>query len=207
MRGDNGDWRDELLTGFGSPPRARGQLFSLRCYCETRRFTPTCAGTTSSSAGRTTESTVHPHVRGDNSSTRRQRSRPSGSPPRARGQHAHVAGHLAQFRFTPTCAGIAKRDPDPRSTRTVHPHMRGDSASSVYSICRRNGSPPRARGQRDRFLRRRRDQRFTPTCAGTTDRIVLSWQSPTVHPHVRGDNHHALALPLPPCGSPPPARG
>ncbi len=51
---------------------------------------------------------------------------------------------------------------------TVHPHVRGDNAPKSGNKPGKDGSPPRAWGQRRMLLVHDKRCRFTPTCVGTT---------------------------------------
>ena len=95
VRGDNVRVSLAINSVLGSPPRAWGQYSAPRFLESQIRFTPTCVGTISpcfiSASGRS----VHPHVRGDNPTTRRHLASNSGSPPRAWGQ-SHNAKAFSQ---------------------------------------------------------------------------------------------------------------
>ena len=65
---------------------------------------------------------------------------------------------------------------------------RGDNDYSGRAANRRDGSPPRAWGQRDQPRSIGERARFTPTRVGTTwGSRIRCWPWP-VHPHARGDN-------------------
>ncbi len=168
VRGDNSG-SDAAIGGIsGSPPRAWGQRRSgTRYRCRTR-FTPTCVGTTLSTAPIRLSTAVHPHVRGDNGLPAQSPPVAAGSPPRAWGQRVHHHTAKPAGRFTPTCVGTT-----PALALT---------APRIY------GSPPRAWGQHTPLNVLVLPHRFTPTCVGTT--LARGWQrlGSAVHPHVRGDN-------------------
>jgi len=50
------------------------------------------------------------------------------------------------------------------------------------------GSPPRAWGRRGQLVAEIVEERFTPTCVGTTQVPGFRAGGWTVHPHVRGDD-------------------
>ena len=89
------------------------------------RFTPTCVGTAFLRAARRRGDSVHPHVRGDGPSERSTTARARGSPPRAWGRPPGSRPSWRRRRFTPTCVGTARVRTTGRTTRPVHPHMRG----------------------------------------------------------------------------------
>src|SRR5690625_2538561 len=51
-----------------------------------------------------------------------------------------------------------------------------------------SGTPPRAWGQRTQQWLERMEERYTPTCVGTTSGSCPHQCRGAVHPHVRGDN-------------------
>ena len=129
VRGDDGSTPE---TGdrrtSGSPPRAWGRPPDAIRQARSRRFTPTCVGTTAPTCARGSPTPVHPHVRGDDSMATSSDSTSRGSPPRAWGR---------------------PRWPARRSgCSTVHPHVRGDDALRARPCVVPSGSPPRAWGRR-----------------------------------------------------------
>ena len=89
----------------------------------------------------------------------------------------------------------------------VHPHARGDNAHRCRQELRRNGSPPRAWGQRYDESSMKRSPRFTPTRVGTTPTSLASKPDLPVHPHARGDNYVVEHRGSGHAGSPPRAWG
>src|SRR5690606_20762879 len=113
-------------------------------------------------------SSVHPHVRGDNDPATTSPSRPSGSPPRAWGQHSGACGGDSSRRFTPTCVGTTVTSGSHGLRTPVHPHVRGDNGDVRIARAANAGSPPRAWGQLSLRVGELHALRFTPTCVGTT---------------------------------------
>ena len=168
MCGDNWFSLDFLGLGRGSPPRVWGQL-ALGCCDRYRiRFTPTCVGTTR----------VLPH----------KQTTVGGSPPRVWGQHAARPLANCGSRFTPTCVGTTAFRPCLMTIVAVHPHVCGDNGFPPSTVIGYLGSPPRVWGQLDQLLLSILNDRFTPTCVGTTQRFVIAIFGVAVHPHVCGDN-------------------
>jgi hypothetical protein len=95
----------------------------------------------------------------------------------------------------------------PRSTKAVHPHVRGDDATCKSSAGMFVGSPPRAWGRRICTRSCGSMPRFTPTCVGTTACRGLWLALVAVHPHVRGDDWAGVTYYLFTGGSPPRAWG
>ncbi len=130
---------------------------------------------------------VHPHVRGDRSSSLAICCICPGSPPRAWGQ-------------------VNRRSCE-RSRSTVHPHVRGDRMLVQFGLNGEDGSPPRAWGQAPTRPPLLLAPRFTPTCVGTGISPPSLWQKNSVHPHVRGDRPRRFARRWGLAGSPPRAWG
>ena len=104
-RGDNAQHRQRGFGQHGSPPRAWGQCLSVQRSKDGWRFTPTGVGTILFRKWCSTPETVHPHGRGDNTSTECGASIGYGSPPRAWGQCPDVPRTAYRSRFTPTGVG------------------------------------------------------------------------------------------------------
>src|SRR5690606_41962822 len=71
------------------------------------------------------------------------------------------------------------------SVPTVHPHVRGVDGSRCGRRGERGGSPPRAWGRLQVLRQALLASRFTPTCAGTTERLAESSRTSAVHPQDR----------------------
>ncbi len=171
----------------GSPPRAWGILPLTGSEFRHTRFTPTCVGNTLDSQSAFGASPVHPHVRGEYSSTRSWQSATIGSPPRAWGIRQGYARRIQGHRFTPTCVGNTLCSRRANACAAVHPHVRGEYPLFRLAFRPHHGSPPRAWGIPHHPHRRAGSHRFTPTCVGNT--LHRRPYSPTyaVHPHVRGE--------------------
>jgi len=207
VRGDNNTKGGPATRSAGSPPRAWGQHLPLKDSCFLSRFTPTCVGTTSAPRRSLSRPSVHPHVRGDNATETYYTPIDGGSPPRAWGQRNGGGANDYKNRFTPTCVGTTTIAHQHAMIGTVHPHVRGDNSPYLSNRRLSHGSPPRAWGQRSPIGSEFDAARFTPTCVGTTVRLLLRSVTPPVHPHVRGDNVPVASLILNRHGSPPRAWG
>src|SRR5690606_631861 len=112
----------------GSPPRARGPRRDAVVVPAAARFTPACAGTSTTPPSRPCASAVHPRLRGhldvpgmpsrspsvhprvrggDLGSLRLRAAARYGSPPRARGPPPIAVFESDLHRFTPACAGTS----------------------------------------------------------------------------------------------------
>jgi hypothetical protein len=168
MRGE--DWLPDTVAALmdGSPPRTWGRLLYDLVPAAKVRFTPTYVGKTPD---------MRVKLGGHD-----------GSPPRTWGRRA--AGHAqgGQVRFTPTYVGKTRAG-TPRSQRCpVHPHVRGEDASSSNPNIGSNGSPPRTWGRRCLGCSAWFCVRFTPTYVGKTSYGDVSGHVFPVHPHVRGED-------------------
>ncbi len=130
-----------------------------------------------------------------------------GSPPRAWGQLFSKWILFANHRFTPTCVGTTKKGTLGIGYQTVHPHVRGDNLLRPGAYRVKDGSPPRAWGQRKLKNIVHPSCRFTPTCVGTTLHREKIKSAQAVHPHVRGDNVSFPEMRDAGWGSPPRAWG
>ncbi len=227
VRGEYPGLRQHEGSVFGSPPRAWGVLrrrSTTRC---SRRFTPTCVGSTSRRARRVLLSTVHPHVRGEYQMVGVCDELWVGSPPRAWGVRIRFGTGGKGFRFTPTCVGSTGPSRSTRLSPSVHPHVRGEYGARTSFTVSVSGSPPRAWGVLQIsdcrlgpvrftptcvgstlvFCSSSSSSRFTPTCVGSTTPsipLMLPW---AVHPHVRGEYGVLDAPDVGDDGSPPRAWG
>src|SRR5690349_20596782 len=89
----------------GSPPQAWGQLLDLPVQRIEQWFTPTGVGTTTPPNPSRPTLAVHPHRRGDNTTSRFPALSVNGSPPQAWGQHQLATLASVRTRFTPTGVG------------------------------------------------------------------------------------------------------
>jgi len=150
---------------------------------------------------------VHPHTRGDNSSSDNSAVALPGSPPHAWGQRfVSLRSHFS-FRFTPTRVGTTRSARRSSSNDSVHPHTRGDNECASKQPEIPNGSPPHAWGQPDYLAPVRFVGRFTPTRVGTTRSARWGTGAAPVHPHTRGDNVYSFNNFISNLGSPPHAWG
>ena len=130
-----------------------------------------------------------------------------GSPPHARGRQYYSKLRVLSQRITPACAGKTpiKINFTPKSRD--HPRMRGEDSSSCPATRPAWGSPPHARGRRQRMIDHLFDVRITPACAGKTAAGQVKNELYKDHPRMRGEDlRDKWKLPEV-GGSPPHARG
>ncbi len=188
---------------WGSPPRAWGRGLQRASQPLHRRFTPTCVGKGSPGSASWASASVHPHVRGEGTVPAHGKAVTLGSPPRAWGRGARRRPRRSGPGFTPTCVGKGAPATAPAPATAVHPHVRGEGASSDNVAAPSQGSPPRAWGRGDLDSRQHPAGRFTPTCVGKGPRRETLPAGREVHPHVRGEGVTG-SIPAPPSGGSPP---
>ncbi len=130
----------------GSPPRPWGMLGSGCFLHRPQRFTPTPVGNARTTTAALLALTVHPHARGECTSTSKIATETGGSPPRPWGMHHALALAVDLVRFTPTPVGNAMKRSRPSSVFAVHPHARGECKTRNYVVLAVIGSPPRPWG-------------------------------------------------------------
>ena len=135
---------------YGSSPRAWGIPALWTRSWRPCRFIPTCVGNTPRWRAYAGKHPVHPHVRGEYSTTPTVPGLSTGSSPRA--------------------WGIRSGARTPRPITAVHPHVRGEYGSLYTWSSSLDGSSPRAWGIRGRPRPRAWWRWFIPTCVGNTGR-------------------------------------
>ena len=106
VRGDDRVGASCCSRGAGSPPRAWGRRDFWPGCTRAARLTPTCVGTTHGPSHPRAPRAAHPHVRGDDHTSKWVFPSVFGSPPRAWGR-LRVGLHMARrSRLTPTCLSL-----------------------------------------------------------------------------------------------------
>ena len=147
-----------------------GLLLSLPA----RRFIPTCVGNTAGASPTTHAGPVHPHVRGEYTTSQKDKIRTHGSSPRAWGILSLGFRRRIDDRFIPTCVGNTAGGLRRRDGQAVHPHVRGEYVARAAQGGRR--------------------VRFIPTCVGNTCDDMGRVKNAAVHPHVRGEYGRLTSL-------------
>ncbi len=96
--------------------------------------------------------------------------RPSGSPPQARGRQERCVSEREQAGLTPADAGTARQRASHPHASGAHPRRRGDGDGVTIKFRMAEGSPPQARGRRERCATGGRRPGLTPAGAGTARR-------------------------------------
>src|SRR5690606_17135821 len=108
-----------------------------------------------------------------------------GTPPRAWGRQSDQEPEPGICRYTPTRVGTTPRYGRRGFEMAVHPQACGDDGGDARAWSRLRGTPPRAWGRLQIFLRLLRHRRYTPTRVGTTCRPPVRVSRRSVHPHAR----------------------
>ena len=154
----------------GSSPHARGALDLGLGVRPAVGIIPACAGSTALLSLVMASGQDHPRMRGEHlRSISSCRSR-VGSSPHARGAPLPPSFSAPPLRIIPACAGSTAACGSASARPRDHPRMRGEHASSGFSMPIATGSSPHARGapRKSNFLSY--SSGIIPACAGSTDR-------------------------------------
>ena len=146
-------------------------------------------------------------MRGEYSMQRLCANRGMGSPPLARGIRLATNADTATARITPACAGNTFLDLLIHFLWQDHPRLRGEYSFGVNRSRLSPGSPPLARGIRDKVLQEATSVGITPACAGNTFLVLHTAVTLQDHPRLRGEYWKANPWVWVIEGSPPLARG
>ncbi len=165
---------------WGTPERA------VICRASPR-FIPTRVGSLGRLRGLDPTSPVHPHSRGELYPSSDTRSPARGSSPLAWGAFGNPGNTYLPTRFIPTRVGSFSMSPLVRTTRTVHPHSRGELIMHCGIKLALGGSSPLAWGAFKARIRVLYLARFIPTRVGSFCSITQECIRGKVHPHSRGE--------------------
>ena len=152
------------------------------------RYTPTCVGKTFGMFRQCPGLEVHPHVCGENAQRVNRFSLQPGTPPRVWGKLSNTVFYSCEPRYTPTCVGKTLWRGSRRLMRQVHPHVCGENCLCDFQPSLTDGTPPRVWGKRAYSTVPTASIRYTPTCVGKTNIVLLYYRVRQVHPHVCGEN-------------------
>ena len=156
----------------GSSPRPRGLRGKSGKWRAAVRFIPASAGSPLAVERGLQAQRVHPRVHGVSRCTVWKCCSARGSSPRPRGLHRKEAGEERLRGFIPASAGSPRKSTPVRSMTTVHPRVRGVSASTAVQAPVVVGSSPRPRGLRWQHACGTRPLRFIPASAGSPLEII-----------------------------------
>jgi len=136
---------------------------------------------------------VHPHTRGEHVGGAVESEYPAGSSPHTWGTRLLLEPLLVGERFIPTHVGNTMTQPRRAYPPPVHPHTRGEHATTIDDFIYEDGSSPHTWGTPRKQSRGGRYNRFIPTHVGNTVVALHKCFDCSVHPHTRGE--HVLAMP------------
>ncbi len=145
-RGERGGKAALDQVAVGSSPRAWGTRNRHQRPDVGGRFIPTGVGNALGRLDWRWRRSVHPHGRGERSSSGRLAAGTCGSSPRAWGTQLGQLDIVHDHRFIPTGVGNADRSRWAPLLSAVHPHGRGERLCTDGHLWRDRGSSPRAWG-------------------------------------------------------------
>ena len=152
-----------------------------------RRYSPACAGNTSSPAAARRRSAVQPRVCGEHIDMRGVRAALFGTAPRVRGTQRDGRGRQVALRYSPACAGNTSTSGGCSGRSSVQPRVCGEHPAWQGDTGPDAGTAPRLRGTRRGGHRRHPDLRYSPACAGNTLRpLAAALRLDGTAPRVRG---------------------
>ncbi len=116
-------------NGVETPPRAWGRLEWFVSNTVHKRNTPTCVGKTKRVFYTTLPHQKHPHVRGEDGLSYRNRLIEAETPPRAWGRLTTHSIRQQKPRNTPTCVGKTSKVGKWYIVAKKHPHVRGEDTN------------------------------------------------------------------------------
>ena len=176
----------------GSSPRVWGAPERTRAGLRPIRLIPTCVGSTVWHAHHQQPEQAHPHVCGEHAAASIMPSKVIGSSPRVWGARVAVELNAQAGRLIPTCVGSTGFSRPRIVSHPAHPHVCGEHRSHRRDSPSERGSSPRVWGAQlegDAFASA---ERLIPTCVGSTAAAMMTWGSPTAHPHVCGEHARQL---------------
>ncbi len=182
-------------NGVETPPRAWGRLEWFVSNTVHKRNTPTCVGKTKRVFYTTLPHQKHPHVRGEDGLSYRNRLIEAETPPRAWGRLTTHSIRQQKPRNTPTCVGKTSKVGKWYIVAKKHPHVRGEDVLRLSCTVFGWETPPRAWGRPAVTVDKASFFRNTPTCVGKTNLSSRLRAGVRKHPHVRGEDHATSAFP------------
>ena len=153
-------------TELGSPPLARGTVYSSVKKSTLKGITPACAGNRPFGLSAAKGGWDHPRLRGEQEDTWAEWPLGAGSPPLARGTVGKQAAAPSAGGITPACAGNRYEFYQTHWMAWDHPRLRGEQKNSGVRKRGQVGSPPLARGTARKGFCFCFRPGITPACAG-----------------------------------------
>ncbi len=179
--------RTNAPAALGSSPHPWGIPTLSLVLMSCRRFIPTSVGNTFRSRFSRYTRAVHPHIRGEYCWRLATKVGMCGSSPHPWGILRMCKEEITRSRFIPTSVGNTTGRWQESSTGAVHPHIRGEYATSGLPSNLKYGSSPHPWGILPIPNLSFQVLRFIPTSVGNTHIVVAKDELNTVHPHIRGE--------------------
>ena len=187
MRGEQRGSSSEPAKSSGSSPHARGTGHRPRAASAFRRIIPACAGNSGRYSTRSSRSSDHPRMRGEQGLPAILKANPGGSSPHARGTGPAVTRAGAGSRIIPACAGNRQSRSGSRHRGADHPRLRGEQDPGGRHLTLQSGSSPHARGTDAIRAHPAASKRIIPACAGNSDQMNAAINDDPDHPRMRGE--------------------
>ena len=193
-RGDHDSTDYQAFQPAGSSPLARGPHHRVHPHSSTTGLIPARAGTTPVASRQYHSPRAHPRSRGDHSAITSRRQCRLGSSPLARGPRGDILYRRFVVGLIPARAGTTNASRSTFSTPRAHPRSRGDHLFSLFTVEKRAGSSPLARGPRVSPVFADFSTGLIPARAGTTVRGLMVRPPIWAHPRSRGDHIGTRAI-------------
>ncbi|EYB69783.1 hypothetical protein DEIPH_ctg002orf0130 [Deinococcus phoenicis] len=187
-RGEHKPRRGPGRPAAGSSPPTWGTPLDGLPRVEKIRFIPTHVGNTWGNRWPRRWRTVHPHPRGEHALLAVLGRRLGGSSPPTWGTRRHHHPGPGGRRFIPTHVGNTTPAWTRGTTRSVHPHPRGEHPPTAEILQLGFGSSPPTWGTQGLEGQQCPWVRFIPTHVGNTAMMALETACAAVHPHPRGEH-------------------
>ena len=172
-----------------------------------QRVTPAYAGKTFWGYNELFTIWGHPRVCGEDRNILPRVEQIAASPPRMRGRRDLMLYPSHLLSVTPAYAGKTVLIVSTTLLMVSHPRVCGEDRVCASDFRRRNGSPPRMRGRRQRLPPRDRRHGITPAYAGKTKYALRDASRRADHPRVCGERQGLAHEFQRRSGSPPRVRG
>ena len=155
----------------GSSPRMWGTVIYQPAVRRVTRFIPTYVGNRPDASRSVVQSSVHPHVCGEQRVAGVWHQWDDGSSPRMWGTESPHPASARVRRFIPTYVGNRSRVDRPSRVQSVHPHVCGEQAMNYWREIVDLGSSPRMWGTDFKAANQSLRKRFIPTYVGNRPSI------------------------------------
>ena len=149
----------------------------------------------------------HPRACGEKEPPLRSASQQSGSPPRMRGEDNSCRISNRPNRITPAHAGRSRSPRNFAHTNKDHPRACGEKQIEKEPPAKGTGSPPRMRGEVERYQALSLYGGITPAHAGRSRHSIFGRIRHRDHPRACGEKKKDFRAEHPEYGSPPRMRG